>query len=235
MNEVTALGLFCAVSKALPGSELPFPGNRANYFAFNCWTSANLHAKFCLWVASAPNAGNNIFNVINGDTESFQNLWPRLAARFGCKLPDPMFPTGGEPGSEGYKDFESTTVRLETTAPIAAHASTIGLSHDPSTYERPTLHLQINPEKWAKRQDVNKTWKMLRDKYNLDQTAWDKATWDFLTFVLGRDWSCVASMSKARKLGWTGYQDTWEAMEDAFEILEKEGVIPPADRLRRDF
>ena len=56
MNEATAIGLYCAVSKALPGSELPFLGSKANYFAFNCWTSANLHAKFCLWAAEAPGA-----------------------------------------------------------------------------------------------------------------------------------------------------------------------------------
>lgn len=30
MNEASALGLYCAVSKTIPGSELPFPGNRAN-------------------------------------------------------------------------------------------------------------------------------------------------------------------------------------------------------------
>ncbi|KAF7588181.1 hypothetical protein BBP40_006088 [Aspergillus hancockii] len=48
MDEATALGLYRAVSKSLSGSELLFPGCKANYFAFNCWTSANLHAKFCL-------------------------------------------------------------------------------------------------------------------------------------------------------------------------------------------
>lgn len=235
MNEATALALYCAVSKALPGSELPFLGSRANYFAFNCWTSANLHAKFCLWAAVAPGAGNQIFNVINGDTESFQNLWPRLASRFGCRIPDPMFPNGGTPDTKGFKNYESSTVRFTNKPPLKALASSLGLSKDPSVEDSPTLFLQIDPEKWAKREDVNKAWAQLRDKYNLDQDAWDKATWDFLVMAMGRDWSCVGSMSKARKLGWTGYADTWDELEDTFNTLESKGILPPLDQLKRDF
>lgn len=235
MNEATALGLYCVVSKALPGSELPFPGSKANYFAFNCWTSANLHAKFCLWAAVAPGAGNQIFNVMNGDTESFQNLWPRLAARFGCRIPDPMFPNGGVPDTKGYKNYESSTIRLQNKPPLKVLASQLGLSVDPISETPPTLFLQVDPEKWAKRDDVDKAWSLLRGKYDLDQRAWEKATWSFLTMTLGRDWSCVGSMSKARKLGWTGYADTWTELEETFQILEKEGVLPPLDQLKRDF
>lgn len=235
MNEATSLGLYCAVSKALPGSELPYPGSKANYFAFNCWTSANLHAKFCLWAAKAPGAGNQIFNVMNGDTESFQNLWPRLADRFGCRIPDPMFPHGGTPHTKGFKNYESTTVRLQNKPPLKVAASALGLSSDPATESPPMLFLQVDPEKWAKREDVNKAWVVLRDKYSLDQHAWEKATWNFLVMTLGRDWSCVGSMSKARKLGWTGYADTWDELEDTFQILERKGILPPLDQLKRDF
>ncbi|SCO76953.1 related to NAD dependent epimerase/dehydratase family protein [Fusarium oxysporum] len=204
MNEATSIGLYCAVNKALPGSELPFPGSKANYFTFNCWTSANLHAKFCLWAATAPKAGNNIFNVMNGDTESFQNLWPRLAARFGCTIPDPMFPCGGVPGTRGFKNYESSTIKLQNKPPLKVQEFTLGISSDASVKESPTLFLQVDPKKWAKRNDVLEAWGNLRDKYHLDQNAWEKATWNFLVLTMGRDWSCVASMSKARKLGWTG-------------------------------
>ncbi|KAJ6107985.1 NAD dependent epimerase/dehydratase family protein [Penicillium sp. IBT 18751x] len=235
MNEATSIGLYCAVSKTLPGSELPFPGSKANYFTFNCWTSANLHAKFCLWAARAPGAGNNIFNVMNGDTESFQNLWPRLAARFGCKIPDPMFPNGGVPNTKGYQKYESLTIPMQNRPPLQANASSLGLSSDDLVKTTPKLFLQVDVEKWARRADVNQAWAGLRDKYHLDQQAWNKATWDFLVLTMGRDWSCVASMSKARKLGWTGYADTWEELEETFRALEEGGVLPPADQLRRDF
>jgi nucleoside-diphosphate-sugar epimerase len=235
MNEATSLGLYCAVCKALPGSELPFPGSKSNYFAFNSWTSANLHADFCLWAARAPGAGNNIFNVVNGDTESFHNLWPRLATRFGCKIPDPMFPNGGIPNTKGYQTYESLTIPLQNRPPLQASASSLGLSSDPLVKDSPKLFLQVDPEKWARRADVNEAWAGLREKYHLDQQAWDKATWDFLVLAMGRDWSCVASMSKARKFGWTGYMDTWEVLEETFRVLEEGGVLPPVDQLRRDF
>ncbi|KAL1952799.1 hypothetical protein VTO42DRAFT_4243 [Malbranchea cinnamomea] len=235
MNEATALGLYCSVCKVLPGSELAFPGNKANYLAFNTWTSANVHAQFCCWAARTPGAGNNTFNVINGDTQSFQDLWPRLATRFGCKIPEPMFPHGGVPGAKGFKHYEATTVTLDNRHPIAARASSLGLLSDPAVNEKPTLHVQIDPEKWAQRVDVNAAWEKLRDRYGLEQHAWDKATWDFLTFALGRGWSCVGSMSKARKLGWTGYADTWEELERIFETLEREKILPPAEQLSGDF
>jgi hypothetical protein len=235
MNEATSLGLYCAVSKALPGSELPYPGSKANYFAFNCWTSANLHARFCLWAAEAPAAGNQIFNIMNGDTKSFQNLWPRLADRFGCRIPDPMFPHGGTTYTKGFKDYESTTVHLKNKPPLKVAASVLGLSSDPATENPPTLFLQVDPEKWAQREDVYKAWVVLRDKYSLDQHAWETATWNFLVMTLGRDWSCVGSMSKARKLGWSGYTDTWDELVDTFQTLERKGILPPLNQLKRDF
>jgi hypothetical protein len=49
----------------------------------------------------------------------------------------------------------------------------------------------------------------------------------FMAFTLGRDNDCIVSMSKARKFGFTGYQDTWECFEDAFDELEREGILPP--------
>ncbi|KAL5335884.1 hypothetical protein BJX70DRAFT_410203 [Aspergillus crustosus] len=235
MNEATALGLYCTVSKALPGSELVFPGCVANYFAFNTWTSANLHARFCLWAAKAPRAGNEIFNVTNGDTESWQNLWPKLATRFGCVIPDNMFRNGGRPDTKGYQGYQSSTTRLPNKHPIAAFAADIGVASDPAVETPPTIFCQIDPEKWAKREDVNAVWKKLQQKYDLDQTAWEKATWDFLTFAVGRDWNCVGSMSKARKLGWDGYADTWEELESVFQVLESEGILPDAELLKINF
>ncbi|KAJ5454200.1 uncharacterized protein N7458_005156 [Penicillium daleae] len=172
---------------------------------------------------------------MNGDTESFQNLWPRLASRFGCKIPDPMFPNGGVPHTKGFKNYESSTIQLRNKPPLKASASALGISSDPAAENSPTLFLQVDPEKWAKREDVNNAWCKLRDMYRLDQKAWDKATWDFLVMTLGRDWNCVGSMSKARKLGWTGYADTWDELEKTFETLEDQGVLPPLDRLKHDF
>ena len=146
-----------------------------------------------------------------------------------------MFPYSGTPYTKGFKDYQSTTIRLQNKPPLKVTASALGLSSDPAIESAPTLFLQVDPEKWAKRKDVINAWAVLRDKYNLDQHGWEKATWDFLVMTLGRDWSCVGSMSKARKLGWTGYADTWDELEDTFRVLERNGILPPLDQLKRDF
>ncbi|MBV35950.1 MAG: hypothetical protein CMP47_10965 [Rickettsiales bacterium] len=233
MNLATALGLYASVMATLPAHELPFPGCKANYLAFNCWTSAKLHADFCTWAALEPKAGNQTFNVIDGDTESWQNLWPKVAKRYGAKIPANMFPGSGERGVDGaYDGYEASHTELPTPMPVSAVAEAIGLKDEFSEDKHSVIHQQIDTTKWAQRPEVVKAWENLRDQHGLDQQTWDKATWGFLTFLLGRDYSCVVSMSKARKLGWTGYKDTWDAFDETFAELEKEGILPKASELR---
>ena len=47
-------------------------------------------------------------------------------------------------------------------------------------------------------------WEKLQAREGLEKDAFEKATWGFLGFVLGRNYNVVISMSKARKYGWTG-------------------------------
>ncbi|PKX89999.1 uncharacterized protein P174DRAFT_376956, partial [Aspergillus novofumigatus IBT 16806] len=134
----------------------------------------------------------------------------------------------GTPDTQGFGKYEAMTVRMPNQHLLATHADKIGVSAD----NAPALFLQVDPEKWP---NVNEAWAKLRDKYNLDQGGWDKATWDFLSFVLGGDWSCIATMSKARRLGWDGHADTWEELEHTFRVLEEAGILPPVDKLRAEF
>ena len=48
------------------------------------------------------------------------------------------------------------------------------------------------------------SWEKLQARGGLEKDAFEKATWDFLGFVLGRNYSIVISMSKARRYGWRG-------------------------------
>lgn len=75
MNLATAVGIYAATSKEL-GQDLIFPGSERFYTGFDCFTSADLHAKFCEWAVLESLAANEAFNVVNGDVESWQNLWP---------------------------------------------------------------------------------------------------------------------------------------------------------------
>ncbi|BDD56353.1 hypothetical protein MPDQ_001998 [Monascus purpureus] len=81
-----------------------------------------------------------------------------------------MFLTGG------YNDYKASIIKMGTKNPLSAHATDMGLSVDLSIYEEVTLHLQVDPEKWARRANVKEAWHKLRDKYDLDHDAWDYAT-----------------------------------------------------------
>ncbi|CEJ80853.1 hypothetical protein VHEMI01013 [[Torrubiella] hemipterigena] len=48
-------------------------------------SDARLVADISVWAATTPSAGNEAFNVANGDTICWQHLWPRLAAYVGAK------------------------------------------------------------------------------------------------------------------------------------------------------
>ena len=43
------------------------------------------------------------------------------------------------------------------------------------------------------------------EREGLNKNVLEKTTWGFLVFVLGRNYDLVMDMSKARKLGWTGW------------------------------
>lgn len=228
MNLSTSLGLYAAVSKELEGSTLVFPGNKTNYLAFNCWTSARLHAEFCLWASNTPEAANQRFNMINGDTQSWQDLWPRLSALFGCAIPEQMFPSS-DSTKEAYPGFDSTVIKLHKRPPVSEVEEKMGLKGE---FKQSEVYCQIDLKKWAKRPEVVKAWEGLRDKYGLDQGAWDNATWDFLAFLLGRNYSCISSMSKARRMGWHGYADTWDEFKRTFKELEDAKMLPPIAGLK---
>ncbi|KAI0601125.1 NAD dependent epimerase/dehydratase family protein [Biscogniauxia sp. FL1348] len=211
MNLSTGIGLYAAVSKELAGSQL---------------TSSRLHADFCLWAGQAPNVRNQRFNVVNGDTQSWQDLWPRLAARFGCAVPENMFQPGAR---DPYPGHESVCLKLHARPPAAEVEARIGLK---GAFTQGELFCQIDLAKWAKRPEVTRAWEALRDRYGLEQESWDKATWGFLTFALGREYDMVASMSKARRMGWTGYADTWDAFQHTFRQLEQAKMLPPVADLK---
>ncbi|KAL9122308.1 MAG: hypothetical protein Q9187_001136 [Circinaria calcarea] len=216
MNLATSIGLYAAISKEL-GGEMPFPGSETFYTRFDSFTSSRLHASFSLWAALEPKCSNQAFNVVNGEAESWQNLFPKLAKRFGCKIPPKQF------ASPADKEA-SSVVRLAEAPPIADFpASALGLE---GSVHQGAVEQRIDLVKWSQRDDVRKAWESLAEREALDKEAFEKATWGFLGFVLGRNYDLVISMGKARKFGWSGYVDTWEALNVCFGELEEEKSLP---------
>ncbi|OBT76710.1 hypothetical protein VF21_03921 [Pseudogymnoascus sp. 05NY08] len=214
MNLSTSLGIYAAINKEI-NQELPFPGAENFYTRFDTFTSSKLHAKFALWAILAPKAANRAFNVVNGDVQSWQNLWPKLAARFKCKIPADQFTRPSPLAS-------STTL---SRPPIDALASEIGLKGT-AAVKPSTLDQRIKLSEWSKDEKVKKVWNDIAKREGLEQKAFEQATWAFLDFVLGRSYDIVLNMTEARKLGFEGFVDTWEALDETFTELEEAGVLP---------
>lgn len=214
MNLATSLGLYASVSKEL-GQDLTFPGSETFYTRFDCFTSSKLHAQFCLWAAREPKAANEAFNVVNGDVESWQNMWPKLASYFNIKVQPDQFAKAAEAPND---------MDMDEAPPLSVLASSAGLVGS-KVLEQSKVEQRIDLVKWSQRDDVKKAWETLAEREGLEKDGFEKATWSFLGFVLGRNFDLVISMSKARKAGWTGYVDTWDAIEDVFGELKEGGVL----------
>ncbi|KAL2356222.1 hypothetical protein BJ546DRAFT_1025067 [Cryomyces antarcticus] len=218
MNLATSIGLYCAVSKELGNGDLVFPGSETFYTKFDCFTYSRLHASFNTWAALEPKASNQAFNVVNGDVESWQNLFPKLARKFGTKVKADMF------ASPPDKDAASI-VQMAKRPPLADFAAERGLQ-DNKVLKQSAVEQRIDLIKWSQRDDVKAAWKKLAEREGLEHDAFEKATWGFLGFVLGRNFDLVISMSKARKAGWTGYVDSWDALSECLDELAEEKVLP---------
>ena len=192
-----------------------FPGSETFYTLLDSFTYSHLHAQFNLWAALEPKCSNEAFNVVNGDAESWQNMWPKLAKRFNCHIPRDQF-------SVHVPDSDSV-MKVAEKPPLADTAADRGLENKikPGVVEQ-----KIDLVKWSQREDVKQAWHKLAERDRLEKDAFEKATWGFLGFVLGRNYGLVISMSKARKLGWTGYADTWDALTVCLDELEEEKILP---------
>lgn len=214
MNLATSVGLYAAVNKEL-GQDLAFPGNEVFYKKFDCYTYSVLHAQFCEWAVQEPKCANQAFNVHNGDVESWENMWPLLARRFGMKVQADQFSA-----PEGKL---AQRKNLPGNPPLSVIADEIGLKGKVAPSE---VANRISLAKWSQEDDVKKAWERLAEREGLQKDAFEKATWAFLDFVLGRSYDIVQSMSKAREYGWTGYYDTWKALSDVFGELEADNILP---------
>lgn len=222
MNLASAVALYAIVSKELPGHDgLVFPGSPDFYTKFDSFTRSTLHAEFCAWAALEPRAANQAFNVVNGDAESWQNMWPRVAQYFGTKIKPDQFLA-----KEGSSDASSSS-ELAPKPPLTVLAEKAGLLGTPAL--KPSkVEQHVDLVKWSERADVKEAWNKIAEREGLDKSIFEKATWDFLGFVLGRNFNLVISMSKARECGWTGYRDTWHSLEEVFEELKEAKILPKA-------
>ena len=81
-NPLSTLGTYAAILKEL-GEALHFPGEQAAFDAALNVTDVRLLASAMEWASTEPRCANEAFNIVNGDTFCWRDVWPLLAAHFG--------------------------------------------------------------------------------------------------------------------------------------------------------
>ncbi|KAI7211605.1 hypothetical protein KC333_g7593 [Hortaea werneckii] len=173
------------------------------YTCFDSFTSSRLRAEFALRGALERNRKvcNRAFKVVNGDMESWRNMWPKLANKFGLKIPERTFTSEGEESKiMGVLDRSCLFER----PPINDTAAERGLRGTKAVKQR-RVEQKIGQAKWSQRSDVKVAREKLAKRAGLEFEAFEQATWEFLGFVLGRNYEPVTKMTEARKAGWIGY------------------------------
>jgi nucleoside-diphosphate-sugar epimerase len=81
MNLIPAIGVYASLLRA-GGSPLWFPGGAASVSEA---VDADLMARALSWAATSPEAANETFNITNGDTFSWPDVWPAIADALGME------------------------------------------------------------------------------------------------------------------------------------------------------
>ena len=83
-NPLSTIGTYAAILKQL-GRPLDFPGPLGSFDARMNITDVRLLARAMLWAATDARCANQAYNVVNGDTFRWREMWPILADHFGMQ------------------------------------------------------------------------------------------------------------------------------------------------------
>lgn len=108
-----------------------------------------------------------------------------------------------------------------------------GVESSPHTqFSKPGLEigkpfLETSFTEWAT-PEKQKVWEQICEDSGCKEAkaTWAAGTWQYQDWVFGRTWSATLSMSKARKFGYTGYKDSFEAFVETYEKMKQLKQIP---------
>jgi nucleoside-diphosphate-sugar epimerase len=93
MNMGVTLAVYGTIARET-GRPFVFPGSSQQYDGTTDITDARLLARQLAWAATAPTAANEAFNIVNGDTFHWRDMWEVVASDLGVTpAPYPGHPT----------------------------------------------------------------------------------------------------------------------------------------------
>ncbi|KAJ5485712.1 hypothetical protein N7530_000012 [Penicillium desertorum] len=86
------------------------------------------------------------------------------------------------------------------------------------------LIVEFDVQEWAR--DKKPAWEQVVQKYGGRMDVFDWVSWDHWNWALGRSWSTLLSVNKAREYGWIRFDDTYKTWLDTWTVLENAGILP---------
>jgi nucleoside-diphosphate-sugar epimerase len=87
-NLVSIIAAYAAICRAA-NVPLDFPGSRGAFETLTEVTDARLFARALAWMGTTEAAGNQAFNITNGDVFRWSTLWPVIADYFAVRCGEP--------------------------------------------------------------------------------------------------------------------------------------------------
>ena len=84
MNMGVTLAVYATIARET-GAPFVYPGSPEQYHGTTDITDARLLAEHLAWAATAPGARNEAFNVTNGDTFHWHDMWQVIASALGVE------------------------------------------------------------------------------------------------------------------------------------------------------
>ncbi|KNG45295.1 nucleoside-diphosphate-sugar epimerase [Stemphylium lycopersici] len=96
MNSALTYALYFLVCKEL-GEEARMPTNQLYWEGYDDLSDSRLIANLTIWASTSQKAGNQAFNVTNGDYFTWRYMWPRIAKYMGASATDKQVFTKSRP------------------------------------------------------------------------------------------------------------------------------------------
>lgn len=84
LNTLNFISVYATIAREL---DIPFdfPGRPAAWQALNTYTDAEILGRFEAWAATEPSCAGEEFNIANGDSFRWENMWDGIGEAFGCR------------------------------------------------------------------------------------------------------------------------------------------------------